>query len=281
MKKSYSKNLKTVFVLSIIIASLGSCNKDKVTIDTDQQAAQDNAQAEYVFSDVNNIVDDAARSQGGVNKMAGNNFGCANITRDSSTAATNYFPKTLTCIWDSTCTPASTTENKRKGKMIIKFSAPFSQTGAVITTTFEKFSVNGYLVEGTRTLTNDGPNAVKNQSYTINIDGKITSSLGKVVTIVNANTKEITDTKGTPDSKDDTYQITGNSSGSSATGGFKAIIKTPLIVDRSSCKYITKGTVELTPAGGKAVRYIDFGDGTCDNKITVKIANTTYNLLLP
>jgi hypothetical protein len=45
-------------------------------------------------------------------------------------------------------------------------------------------------------------------------------------------------------------------------------------------RHFTQGTLEHTP-GGKATRYIDFGNGTCDDQATVTINGTTYTITLP
>lgn len=276
MKKFYSKNFFKILTLGLVVAATAGCKKDR-NPDIDQQAAEDNVQAEYVFSDVNNIVDDAARSQGGVNKMLGNNFGCANITMTyDNPADTASFPRTLTCIWDSACTPANTKENIRKGKMIIRFTDRYSKTGAIVTTTFDKFSVNGYTVDGKRTLTNNG-----NGGFTVAIEGgKVVSSSGKEILINTNNTKTILDDKGTDLRSDDKYQITGSSNGTSGGKTFTAEITEPLIVDRKLCKWITKGKLTIKPLD-KEARLVDFGTGTCDDEATVTIGGFTAKINMP
>ena len=45
-------------------------------------------------------------------------------------------------------------------------------------------------------------------------------------------------------------------------------------------RHFTQGVLEHTPAG-KATRYIDYGNGVCDNKATVTINGNTYAITLP
>ncbi len=280
MTKIYSKNLIKFLTVGLAIGLLGGCKKqDRPEIDTDVQAAQDNAQAEYIFTDVNNIVDDAARSQGGVNKKYSSLLdACVDIKQDSTLtdSINNYFPRKLTCSWDS-CVAG--TGDVRMGKMIIEFTAPFTKKDAVIKTSFQNFSLNGYSVKGTRTMTNRGDDAsTKLPVYGIDIDGSVVSSSGKEIVLKSAQTKKILSDKGTPSPLDDAYQITGSSSGVSGGLAFDALITTPLVVDRTVCKFISNGVLEITPKG-KTVRKVDFGK--CDDVATVEIAGTTYTIHLP
>jgi hypothetical protein len=45
-------------------------------------------------------------------------------------------------------------------------------------------------------------------------------------------------------------------------------------------RHFTQGLLQHTP-GGKATRYIDFGNGACDSDATVTINGTNYNITLP
>ena len=45
------------------------------------------------------------------------------------------------------------------------------------------------------------------------------------------------------------------------------------------CRYITEGTLELTP-DGLDTRSIDYGTGVCDAQATVSINNRDYNATL-
>ena len=80
--------------------------------------------------------------------------------------------------------------------------------------------------------------------------------------------------------KDDIYSVTGSGSGKSFNGTtFSANITEPLIISLQ-CRFITKGKAELSP-GEQAIRYIDYGDGTCDAIAAITINGVTYYREIP
>ncbi|MGZ4037725.1 MAG: hypothetical protein ACXVPQ_07840, partial [Bacteroidia bacterium] len=65
---------------------------------------------------------------------------------------------------------------------------------------------------------------------------------------------------------------------------FTANVTSALIRDFGGCSIggrhpFIQGQLEFTP-NGKATRYIDFGNGTCDETATVTIKNKTYTITL-
>jgi hypothetical protein len=113
------------------------------------------------------------------------------------------------------------------------------------------------------------------------VDGKIVKP-GEVDTLYYQSDRTITFIKGssTPLWGDDVYEIAGSGSGRNAQKTFYAMtISEPLIKEVLGCRYFVKGKVEVQPQG-KALRTIDFGDGSCDKNATVTINNKVYNLQL-
>jgi hypothetical protein len=282
MKKIYQSNFSKILLTSLLSSSLLlSCKKEtRPTIDTDQKAAQDNAKGQYVFNNVNHIVDDAARSQGGVNKME--DTPCMKVIMDSTASdpQNKYFPKTLTCIFDSTCKAPN--GDVRKGKIKIVLTKHISDSGAVITTTFDGFNFNGYKVEGTLTERNNGPDATTRMpSYSFTLpDGKITNSSGEVITLNLSQTKQLLKGKGTTTVSGDSYQLTGSSSGTSAGAAFSASITKPLVFDASlPCQFLISGVLEVRQTG-KDLKSIDFGNGTCSGQATLSMIGTTTTTVI-
>jgi hypothetical protein len=279
MKKIYKKNTFKLLSTSLFCAlALMACKKDVKQVDVDQKAAQDNAKGQYVFNNVNHIVDDAARSQGGVNKMDGTP--CMTVKQDStlSNPNNNYFPRTLTCSFDSSCHDANNII--RSGKIVISFSGHLKDTGTVVTTTFLNHIFNGYRVEGTLTekvISQDA--TTKLYSYLYNLrDGKISSSSGDVTTLNFTQTKKLVKGVGANALPGDAYEITGTSSGTSAGNSFQTTVISPLKYDASiPCNYLISGKLDVTPSG-KAVRHVDFGSGTCTGTATVTIEANTFTI---
>ena len=76
------------------------------------------------------------------------------------------------------------------------------------------------------------------------------------------------------------YSITGTAGGTAFDGTkFTSNISSALIV-ALDCRWIKKGVIEFKPAN-ELKRTIDFGNGNCDNKLTVSIAGFSVDILLP
>jgi hypothetical protein len=113
-------------------------------------------------------------------------------------------------------------------------------------------------------------------------NGKCSKHSGTDWEILYNCTRSMTWTAGynTPaDPNDDVFTFTGTASGTDRNGiNFTVNVITP-IEKRGDCRYITKGIFEVVPEG-KNTRTVDFGNGTCDNKATLKIKNSTFTFTL-
>lgn len=56
-------------------------------------------------------------------------------------------------------------------------------------------------------------------------------------------------------------------------------ITKPLVKEVLGCRYFTQGKIEMQPQG-KALRVMDYGDGSCDNDATVTLNNKVFNIKL-
>ena len=76
---------------------------------------------------------------------------------------------------------------------------------------------------------------------------------------------------------DDVYSITGAGSGTKVNGqSWTSLITSPLVHKRI-CHQIVSGVLQVTPSN-KPIRTIDFGQGNCDNTLTVLINGNTYTV---
>jgi hypothetical protein len=281
MKKSPLKNL----VLVLAIAFLGyGCNKEKEEVDYDTQSSQDNAQAENILNEINEIADQAVEDGLlSTHRFAsGNNFlsSCGSITvtvdsTDSSGTATIDFGTHF-------CKGIDT--KFRKGKITVSFTGPYREAGTVITIAATNYFV-GYdsayatKVNGQRTVTNNGTNGNGNLSYSIQANATLANYLNEQMTWSSTRNREWTAGVATSAWNDDEYLITGNASGKSFGGvNFSASITEALHV-KLNCRWITEGTFSLTPEN-KEPRTLDYGDGACDNDATVTIKDKTYNITI-
>lgn len=145
------------------------------------QAADDNSQADFIFNDVNNIIDDAARSEGGVNKMTG--VYCYTATKDS-TSSTGY-PQTITIDFGTGC--KSPDGKTRKGKIVFVVTQKRTTLNALDSVRFIGFSIDQFKIDGAITNRVDSVISIQGASVPVRWIFKVTGA---------NNTKEasITDT---------------------------------------------------------------------------------------
>lgn len=270
---------KILFILmtaaGLFFLFLTGCRKENTNsvIDADTISAEDNATAEMVFDDVFALMDEAAKDQPGL-RQSGFRASCADITVDTTVS-----PRVLTLDFGAGCT--GNDGRTRSGKIIITFTGRYRDQGTVITHTFDNYYVNGNKVEGTKTVTNMGRNAMGNLYYKIEVkNAKITTDNG-VISWESTREREWTNGEGTASILDDEYNITGTASGTNRNGKSYAILidnNNPLHV-KIGCRWIVSGAVNITP-DGKPGRTVDYGAGECDNDATVTINGRTFDIKL-
>lgn len=291
MKKKlfFSLLLSTLCVGSIFV----SCKKDKQEdLEYDTQTSQDNALAEGIFNDVNNIDQQAVdNGSGGLSTYrSGENHEGAGIL--STCAQVSVTPDstgtggTLTVDFGSTnCLCYDL--RYRRGVINVHYSGLYRDSGTVITTTFTDYYVGfapAYMfhVEGTKTVTNEGHNSAGHLVYSISVNGQITNYNNEVMTWTSNRQREWTEgenTTGWSGWLDDVYVITGSANGTNFEGNaYTANITSGLEV-ALDCRWIRKGIFELTPAG-KPTRTLDYGNGGCDSLATVSVNGISFNIVL-
>jgi len=271
------KNLILTFgLLTAFSAVIFFSACDRANIDNDTSIAADNAFAEQLFADVQNISDQASEGQlttyipyFGETLLSG----CATVTLDNTST-----PKKITVDFGTTNCLCSDNRTRR-GKIFITYTGKYRDSGTVINITFENYFVHDNQVMGQKTITNKGKNTNGNLNYDIAVDGKIKKVGGDSVIWVSNRNREWIEGSATPTWWDDVYLITGDATGVSAAGINFDIDITKALRKEVGYKFIVSGTLEIQPVG-KFKRILDFGDGTRDNKATVTINNKTYDILL-
>jgi hypothetical protein len=276
--------LLAITACCFITFSFIACKKDSKA-DTDTAPAQDNSLAEGNYNDVNTMVDasvslgtsftfrtatnqDVAR----IEDVLGN---CGTVTID--TVSTN---RTVVINFGTTnCLGAD--NRYRRGKILATWTGKYRDAGTVITITFDNYFVNDNQVLGTHKTTNMGLNTASHLVYKIEVNGSIVkANNGGTITWTSTRNREWVDGASTPlNILDDTYSITGSASGTNANGNSYTITITQALVRKMSCYWFESGKVDVTPTG-RLTRSLDYGSSGCDNKATVTIAGTTYNIVL-
>jgi hypothetical protein len=208
---------------------------------------------------------------------------CATIT--VSPADSTTFPKTITVDFGTGCT--SLLGFTRKGSITYTLSGHLLYPGTTVSATFNGYSVNGYQIGGTYSITNNSTQTGLNFTTAVT-GGQIIFPDSLSSTYTYSGTKTVVQTQGfgTPTLLDDVYNITGKHSFASSASG-KSLVDSigasaPLVVE-GSCQHIVSGIINFVYTDGSTslAGTFDYGSGTCDNKATIKIGAFTKNVTLP
>jgi hypothetical protein len=273
-----------IAIIAIAFTSIVSSCKKKTSEekDSDTSSAYDQSLASTSVNDLTSIADEVGRSNSvssfKTSESSALLSSCASISFDTLAAA-----KTVTINFGTTnclCNDG----RYRRGILKLNFTGRYRDSLTVITVTPTNYFVNDNQVLGLKTITNKGHNAAHHLVYEINANISIIKASGAGTVLWNSiRQREWLTGESTPSWLDDTYAITGNASGTSASGNtFTSVITSPLIRNMAiGCrKHFTAGTLEHTPSG-KATRYIDYGSGACDDIATVTINGNVYTITLP
>jgi hypothetical protein len=203
---------------------------------------------------------------------------CAVVSNDKAA-------KILTIDFGTGCVGAY--GRTRSGKVIVLYSSTLGDSLANRVITFDNYKVNNKSVTGMIELRDISKNPAGNLQATRKVtDLKITFPNGKSVTFNGTRTREWIEGAGDSNPDNNKYRITGNLTGISSSGKtFTHEIVTPVIVDFACGKggkfARVAGVVETTKVGGiiDRKRTVDYGDGTCDNVITVTTFRRTYTII--
>ena len=264
--------MRTKIILLFAVSSLlafSSCRKEKETpLDMDYTSASDNSKAENVFNDMLLQVDNAVDANG-LRDL------CAPIV----TFDTSATPRTITVDFgDVNCT--ATNGRIRRGRILVSYTGPYREPGTVITITPENYHVNDILVQGTKTVTNLGPDAQGHPTFSVVVNGTLTADDGSWTSTHQAQrVRTWLEGSTTAQINDDVYSITGNGSGVNRNGVAYTLTITNALRVQVGCPWIMQGTVRVTPTGRPEVT-IDYGSGACDGSLSVTVNGTTYNVTI-
>ena len=260
-------------IILLVVLGFNACTKDT---DDDSDYEVNSTFMEHEMSQTSNFADEAYQTgniesgfTGGQVEVRGG--GCATVTKDTLST-----PKTITIDFGPTnclCKDG----RYRRGKILVSYEGKYKEAGSVHTITFDGYYVNDNHIEGSKTVTNIGPDAQGRIQYAITESIKITMANGKYFERSSSRTRTWVKGYDTPTKADDEYKITGTNTTSNSKGyGFNAEITTPLLVS-ADCDNIKAGIAVLVPKNPvKPQISIDFGDGTCDDLATVTINGKTH-----
>jgi hypothetical protein len=170
----------------------------------------------------------------------------------------------------------------RKGKIICTLSNNYTAAGSVINMSLQHFYINNYHLEGNITFTNLGLNALMQSEYKLNATNiKITSPDLSKSFLWNCDIKLVW-TAGestTVNFSDDTYVITGSSSGTNHKGNTFTTNITQAGTLSAGCYWLQNAVIEVAPQA-LTKRKMTYR-ATCVNSASVNVNGYEYVVELP
>jgi len=276
--KKYKLITRSGLILTIAFISILSCNKSQITSPSMQSI---DSKTEYM--NATNGVDnfDSTMNEdfnlilAGDDALPESGSKCYTITFSPSRTV---YPHTKTIDYGTGCTGAAGVT--KRGKIIITYYTPKMEgQGKYSEITYQNYYVNNIHVEGSIKV-NKSINNLNQIVFKHIVHKTITTPDGDVkdwnsnldwTLIQGGNTKIISD---------DVYQITGHSEGKETLGDVKAINwqadvdKNNPVIKLQACKRKVQGgmIVKIKIKACKDLNeYLDYGDGSCDNRATLTI----------
>ena len=265
------KHLNKILSLTIVIALFTtSCQEETENpaqlSDAELASAENEAVIESAFEDLDDIAYESlfyADAGGRIAVSEDSPLACAERTHDLEN-------KTITVDFGEGCEGPH--GRIRSGKIIITYTDRIFVPGAVISMTFEDFYSDGRLVEGTRTRTNISESENDYLRFRIQLEnGKITWEDGTFAT--REALWEVSRIR-TPNPINDERIRTGSANGLNREGLTYSATITNQIVWKRGCLPLKRvmipveGTI-VREVEGQGTCTIDYGDGTCDNLVTI------------
>jgi len=261
---------------------LSSCKKDNDDDDNTTpvnkyQSVQDNSTADGVFSRAYSQVNKASYQSS--QKSANDTItGCPVLY---ITGGLTY-PKTVILDFGTGC--ACDDGVTRSGKIVSEISAPYLDSGSVVTSTFDNYHeiINSvdYQATGTQVITNLGTNVDSHPVYSVDVqNASVISTYGTISYTSQRQNEWIAGYDTWVNPWDDVYMVTGSASGTDINGDAFSVNITQELEVQIGCYFIKSGKVDIINPGYSTIT-VDYGDGTCDNIVYVIINGVTYTIVL-
>lgn len=261
------KNLLPFVAIALMAVFVTSCRKDKKE-EFDLTVDSDNSRAENLFSDLFKVVDQASINESGIRE---NIIGCIDTIIVDSTSNPRSI---LIDFGDDNC--VSDDGRIRKGRIFVTYTGRYRDEGTVIIVTPQNYTVNGYLLQGTKVITNLGLNSQGKVHFSIQVNGSVTAAGSSQTAYWQSNrTRTWVAGSNTITPWDDVYEITGSGSGTSQNGTpFTVNITSPLRAE-IGCPWLVSGIFQVTPQDG-FVRTFNLGNGECNSGFSVNVNGQTF-----
>jgi hypothetical protein len=265
-----TKQLFYVFIATFLF-TLGACNQDETpdfSPEDTEDASLDAIEDSY-FDDADDLVGEAfAGTEGASNgkKATDERLTCATVAYEGDGTS-----GTLRIDFGDGCTDPR--GNVRTGAIVVTHSGAWNVAGSSWSIAFEDYTINQFQIEGSRTVTVVSYTEELSVLDVVLVGGRVTWPDGRVATREVSRRREH---ERNENNLLDRLIIYGTAQGTFRNGrGYSIEILERLVYTRtcaaegvfipvSGVKLVKKGVRELT---------IDYGDGTCDNTVTLTNKN--------
>ena len=265
------------FISVISLMFVFSCQKEKssTVIDNTPFSASSVEKNAVVATATFDELNDFAQSGFDATGLKGGSFGsCPAVSVNFMTT-----PFSISLDWGTGCLYSDGIT--RSGTIVMTLSGLMSEKNSVATMKIENYIADGKKISGTTKITYLGLNTGNNwPRYSIVSEGKIEFPDKGVVTFKSESVRLQAEGTKTTSITDDVWRTEIQSASGVNKDGTKWTGKTTkVMIKKGDCKWYNSGTFVITPENGD-VKTIDFGDGTCDNKATLKIGDKTTDIIL-
>jgi hypothetical protein len=280
-----NKLFKSASILMIAVTSLVfSCkDEDRITAQ-DTQDITEEALTDSYYQDIDDMAGVAVESPSenefsggrgkGIITINDSRFDCAlNVTIERTNSDPAH-PTGIITVDFGTAGCEDNRGNERKGKLIFSYNGKRFVTGSTVITTPVNYSINGVLLEGTRTLTNVSTSTDIPEFNVILTDGKATFEDGSVAERESNITWKWNRTV-TP--AELTINQSSTASGTTRGGREYEVSLLAELKYKRFCGIAVSGIKHYAIDGEKQIT-IDYGDGTCDRAMTVTVNGVTHNV---
>jgi hypothetical protein len=265
-----TKQLFYVFIATFLF-TLGACNQDETpdfSPEDTEDASLDAIEDSY-FDDADDLVGEAfAGTEGASNgkKATDERLTCATVAYEGDGTS-----GTLRIDFGDGCTDPR--GNVRTGAIVVTHNGAWNVAGSSWSIAFEDYTINQFQIEGSRTVTVVSYTEELSVLDVVLVGGRVTWPDGRVATREVSRRREH---ERNENNLLDRLIIYGTAQGTFRNGrGYSIEILERLVYTRtcaaegvfipvSGVKLVKKGVRELT---------IDYGDGTCDNTVTLTNKN--------
>jgi hypothetical protein len=273
------KNAMRISILSAILLASSlvfnySCKKKTNEVDTETQSVVDNSICEQEFMQIQPTTNNMAIKTKGTGAQRVATAGCDTLVYISgdTTYMTPSSPPTYSFSFNS-CSAINADGVLRTGAIWVRFLGKPATAGSKTIIKLINYNVNGsitYSCDSIVVTTISNTFATKSFSISV-VNGVCTGSGWNIKYSAN---KTITlNTNSTFMLSDDVTTVSGSANGTNRNGKNFSVVSNN-ITKPASCKFITAGTVDVTPEG-LSTRTVDFGNGTCDDDATYTVNGQT------